>query len=270
MADLQEVGLVGGHQRAVEGPSPPPCLKVAGDAGFSEIWSGQDKQGRMAVSSMPSGRSAWKVGPRGGPFNIPVSGGSWAGKSLWGLGWDSPYLWRWRGHPGERRTLACWRASYSVWKCQLPREGRCRVHAERPVVPCPPPSLGPLQLTSSSSSVHPAFSPVWIHWASLPLGLPEHLDFWDEHPESWTHVEYHPQPQSCSENYKWSCSVSDSVTPWTIAYQAPPSLGFSGQEYWSGLPFPSPGDLPDPGIEPGSPALWADALPSEPLGKPLC
>ena len=45
------------------------------------------------------------------------------------------------------------------------------------------------------------------------------------------------------------------VTPWTAAYYAPPSMGFSRQEYWSGLPFPSPGDLPDPGIEPGSPAL---------------
>ena len=44
-------------------------------------------------------------------------------------------------------------------------------------------------------------------------------------------------------------------------------MGFSRQEYWSGLPFPSPGDLPDPGIEPGSPALQADALPSEPPGK---
>ena len=50
------------------------------------------------------------------------------------------------------------------------------------------------------------------------------------------------------------------VTPWTVAYQAPPSMGFSRQEYWSGLPFPSPGDLPDPGIEPRSPSLEADAL----------
>ena len=57
------------------------------------------------------------------------------------------------------------------------------------------------------------------------------------------------------------------VTPWTIAYQASPSMGFSRQEYWSGLPFPSPGDLPDPGIEPRSPALEADALTSEPPGK---
>ena len=57
------------------------------------------------------------------------------------------------------------------------------------------------------------------------------------------------------------------ATPWTVAYQAPPSMGFSRQEYWSGLPFPSPGDLPDPGIEPRSPALETDALTSEPPGK---
>ena len=55
------------------------------------------------------------------------------------------------------------------------------------------------------------------------------------------------------------------ATPWTVAYQASPSMGFSRQEYWSGVPFPSPEDLPDPGIEPGSPALQADALPSEPM-----
>ena len=52
-----------------------------------------------------------------------------------------------------------------------------------------------------------------------------------------------------------------------IARQAPLSMGFSRQEHWSGLPFPSPGGLPDPGIEPSSPALQADALPSEPPGK---
>ena len=54
------------------------------------------------------------------------------------------------------------------------------------------------------------------------------------------------------------------ATPWTAAKQAPPSMGFSRQEYWSGLPFPSPGDLPKPGIKPRSPALQTDALPSEP------
>ena len=58
------------------------------------------------------------------------------------------------------------------------------------------------------------------------------------------------------------------ATPWTIAYQAPLSMGFPRQEYWSGLPFASPGDLPDPGIEPRSPTLQADTLTSEPPGKP--
>ena len=57
------------------------------------------------------------------------------------------------------------------------------------------------------------------------------------------------------------------ATPWAVAYQAPPSMAFSRQEYWNGLPFPSPGDLLDPGIEPGSRALQADALPSDPPGK---
>ena len=60
------------------------------------------------------------------------------------------------------------------------------------------------------------------------------------------------------------------VTPWTVARQAPLSMEFSGQEYWSGLSFPSPGDLPDPGIEPESPAFQAESLLSEPPGKPLC
>ena len=58
------------------------------------------------------------------------------------------------------------------------------------------------------------------------------------------------------------------ATPWTVAHQAPQYTEFSRQEYWSGLLFPCPGDLPNPGIEPGSPTLWADALRSEPPGKP--
>ena len=58
------------------------------------------------------------------------------------------------------------------------------------------------------------------------------------------------------------------VTPWTVARQAPLSRGISKQEYWSGLPFSSPGDLPDPGTEPRSPALQADSLPTKLGGKP--
>ena len=58
------------------------------------------------------------------------------------------------------------------------------------------------------------------------------------------------------------------VSPWTVAHQAHPSMEFSRQQYWSGLPFPSPGDLTDLGFKPGSPALRADALLSEPPGNP--
>ena len=59
------------------------------------------------------------------------------------------------------------------------------------------------------------------------------------------------------------------ATPWTVAQQAPLSMEFFRQESWSGLPFPSPGDLPHPGMEPRSPALQADSLPPEPPGKPF-
>ena len=67
---------------------------------------------------------------------------------------------------------------------------------------------------------------------------------------------------------KWSESRNFFATPLTVAHQAPLSMGFSRQEHWSGLPLLSPGDLPNPGINPPSPALQADSLPSEPQGKP--
>ena len=66
-----------------------------------------------------------------------------------------------------------------------------------------------------------------------------------------------------------SSSIRLFVTPWTVAYQAPLSMEFSRQEYWSGQPVLSPGNLPNPGIKTGSPALKVDSLPSEPPGKPL-
>ena len=66
---------------------------------------------------------------------------------------------------------------------------------------------------------------------------------------------YHPALISMSERVKSLSGVRLFATPWTVAYQDPQSMGFSRQEYWNGLPFPSPGDLPDPGIEPGSPTL---------------
>ena len=82
------------------------------------------------------------------------------------------------------------------------------------------------------------------------------------------------QQQKTTKLYALTMYVSHSVVSkslqlqWTVVYQAPLSMEFSRQEYWSGLPFPSPGDLPDPGIEPGSSTLLADSLPSEPPGKP--
>ena len=73
------------------------------------------------------------------------------------------------------------------------------------------------------------------------------------------------------QRWKWKVKLLSRVqlfaTPWTVAYQAPQSMEFSRQEYWSGLPFPSPQDLPDPGIKPESPTLRAVALPFEPPGK---
>ena len=80
---------------------------------------------------------------------------------------------------------------------------------------------------------------------------------------------YSPADQLLAKKVKSLSCVRLFAAPWTVAYQAPLSMGFSRQEYWSGLPFPSPGDLPDPGIEPRSPALEADALTSEPPVKPI-
>ena len=59
------------------------------------------------------------------------------------------------------------------------------------------------------------------------------------------------------------------MTPWTVVRQAPLSMEFSGQEYWSELPFPSPGELPDTGIEPGSPELAGGFIATEPPGKSI-
>ena len=72
-----------------------------------------------------------------------------------------------------------------------------------------------------------------------------------------------------SESISHSVMSNSYVTPWTVAHQASQSMEFSRQEYWSGLPCPSPGDLPNPGIKPRSPALQVDSLLSEPPGKPL-
>ena len=92
---------------------------------------------------------------------------------------------------------------------------------------------------------------------------------WKTHqwPQDWKRSVFIPIPKKVK--VKSLSRVQLFATPWTIAYQAPLSMGFSRQEYWSGLSFPSPGDLLNPGMEPRSPALQADSLPSEPPRKPL-
>ena len=86
------------------------------------------------------------------------------------------------------------------------------------------------------------------------------------------HLSHKRSPNGTGEEVESENEVAQSCPtlcdPWTVAHQAPPSMGFSRQEYWSGLPFPFPGDLPNPGIKPRSPTLQADTLTSAPPGKP--
>ena len=82
-------------------------------------------------------------------------------------------------------------------------------------------------------------------------------------------VSLHWAPSVCVYVCSSSSRVQLFVTPWTVAHQAPLSLEFSRLEYWNGLPFPTPRDLPDPKIEPGSPALQAVSLLFEPPWKPI-
>ena len=99
-----------------------------------------------------------------------------------------------------------------------------------------------------------------MHLLSIMLLFKVYFYFW----LCWVFVAVH------KVNVKSLSRARLFATPWAVAYQAPLSMGFSRQERWNGLPFPSPGDLPDPGIEPGSPALGADALPSEPQAFSIC
>ena len=117
------------------------------------------------------------------------------------------------------------------------------------------------------------FSCAWLcetpskvaHQALQSLGF-SRQEHWSARQEHWSAISF-------SNAWKWKVKVKSLsrvwlwATPWTAAYQAPPSMGFSKQEYWSGLPCPPPGDLPNPGIEPRSPTLRADSLPAETPGK---
>ena len=102
------------------------------------------------------------------------------------------------------------------------------------------------------------------------------MNRWQKRMETWREILFTRLEKELKESYKDAvlhCAPSLShvwlfVTSWTVARQAPRSIGFSRQEYWSGLPFPPPGDLPNPGIKSRPPVLQVDSLPSEPPGKP--
>ena len=122
---------------------------------------------------------------------------------------------------------------------------------------------------SPGSSLHGIFQARLPEWVAISFSRRS------SRPRVWTWVScigrqilYHSTTMKYLKVKSFS-RVRLFATPWTVAYQAPQSVEFSRQEYWSGLPFPSPGDPPNPGIEPGSPTLQADALPSEPPGKHL-
>ena len=91
--------------------------------------------------------------------------------------------------------------------------------------------------------------------------LMSNVEAWSSSGKQWGSTQFSSVAQLCR-------TLCDAPA-WTVAHQAPPSMEFSRQEHWSGLPFPFPGDLPNFGIEPGSPALRADALPSEPPGNQI-
>ena len=93
-----------------------------------------------------------------------------------------------------------------------------------------------------------------------------YVQFEDVRHEIYSYITFHISGNIAS--LMLSCSLlSDSATSWTVAHEAPLFMGYPRQEYWSGLPFPPPGNLPDPGIESVFPALQTDCLPSEPSGK---
>ena len=98
------------------------------------------------------------------------------------------------------------------------------------------------------------------HGTLTPIGLLHYCITLSITHKRWLHLSASFATESCSV-------ASNSATPWTVAHQTPLSMEFSRQEYWNGLPFPSPRDLPNSGIEPRSPALQVDYLPSEPPGE---
>ena len=118
----------------------------------------------------------------------------------------------------------------------------------------------------------PALPALPLCWATREALIYKHFDFdiyvqfEDVRYEIYSYITFHISGNIAS--LMLSCSLlSDSLTSWAVAHEAPLFMGYPRQEYWSGLPFPPPGNLPDPGIEWVFSALQADSLPSEPSGK---
>ena len=123
-----------------------------------------------------------------------------------------------------------------------------------------------MDYSPTGSSVHGILQARILEWVAISFSKGSFLS------KNWTRVSHIAgrflTDWATKWKWKWKWSrVWLFDTLWTVAYHAPPSMRFSRQEYWSGLPFPSPGNLPDQGIEPGSPTLEADILTSEPPGK---
>ena len=178
--------------------------------------------------------------------------------------WDSP---------GKNTGVGC----HFLLQCM-------KVKSESEVVQSCPTISNPMNCSLPGSSVHGIFQARVLEWKLCPyknLHTVAHISFIHncQNLEEPRHPSVH-EWINCGISRQWNIacmrvwSVSSvmfgSATLWTIAHQTPLSMGFSRQEYWSGLPCPPPpGDLPDPGIKPTS-ALQADSLSTEPPGKPQC
>ena len=152
---------------------------------------------------------------------------------------------------GELICLQCRRPRFNAWVRKIPWRWEW----------LPPPVF----LLSTKILVFLAWRITWTEEPGRPqsMGFQRFRSNWATNIHCGTKILY----AAWKVKMKSLSCVQLFATPWTVAHQASPSMGFSRQEYWCGLPFPSPGDLPHPGIEPRSPSLQTDALPSEPQGK---
>ena len=180
----------------------------------------------------------------------------------------------------QHARLPCPSPTPRAYSNSCPLSQWCRPSISSSVVPF---SSCPLFFLASGSFV--MSQPFHIMWPLLVLQLQHQtfqwtlrIDFCDGFALTNSHTQDNERQcrESCRRATPWENAVCVCVllsraglfvTLWTVAHQAPLSMGFFRQEYWSGLPVPSPGDLLNPGIEPESPSLQADSLPSEPPGK---